>query len=94
MKRQVVAAGKLRRDVVMKMRGKDGYNNGSVLSPEAAWLPDILERIPAGRSRAAEAVHRASSPVAKKMSTAADSAQRKLVHMDPPPRGMTAHYTL
>ena len=65
MKRQVVAAGNLRRDVVMKMRGKDGYNNGSVISPGAAWLPDILGRIPAGRSRAADAVHRASRPVAK-----------------------------
>ena len=69
MKRQVVAAGKLRRDVVMKMRGKGGYNNGSVISPGAAWLPDILGRIPAGRSRAADAVHRASRPVAKNRST-------------------------
>ena len=65
MKRQVVAAGKLRRDVVMKMQGKVGRNNCSVISPGAACLPDILRRIPAGRSLGAEAVHRAGRPVVK-----------------------------
>ena len=65
MKKQGGAAGNLHRDVVMKMLEKVGCNSGSVISPEAAWLPDILRRIPVGRTLAAEAVHRAGRPVAK-----------------------------
>ncbi len=65
MKKQVVSAGKLRKDVEMKFQEKVGCNNNSVISPEAAWLHDILRRIPVGRILAAEDLHRAGRPVAK-----------------------------
>ena len=65
MKKQVVSAGILRRDVVMKRRGTVGCNNCSVISPGAAYLPDILSRIPVGRTLEAEDLHRAGRPVAK-----------------------------
>ena len=94
MKKQVVSAGKLRRDVVMKFQEKVGSNNCSVSSPGAAWLPGILHRMPASHTLAAEAVRRAGKPVAE------TGLHLPIVHdaswstWIPPPRGMTTHYIL